>query len=629
MYYLNGDTGGQESVNDTTAPVVATEPVLTAIKTISNVTPGKAPGDPIALGDIVQYLLTIPNFGNAIAHDVNITDTLPVELTLDGAYTPIAQIGGVDVPGFVGVPVGSPNGPLVWGAGNGDLSLDVAPGSTLEVTYQVIVQLPADQDVALTNIVWVDWTSRNDDSVYERTGAGCPTITAPDDYCYGPATADGTPLPIGSPDATYKANTQATATIGEAFSYQITIPATPYSVPLYDVRIHDDLAATAADLSYLSVSKISGSGPWMPVNSGTPTSLVIEDTATGIDIPIGGQIVLDITVRLDDTPSNVHGLTFTNTASYTYNRLDNSPATELPGGAGTTQPMTIVEPDALTLEKTGPAQMQLGMPGSFTLNVHNVGDSPAYGLTITDNLPNDATGGMCDAAPSQFTAQVFEANGTTAVSPLLAEGTDFSVTFNGDPVCTVTINTLANAAAIGPAQRLIVTYQANLDLDSQQAVSLTNVAGATEWFGLDVSDAALAPYARTYTRVVTDGTVNTLDHEDAHTVLVFVPVLIFEKTVVNVTSGEDPATVATPGDRLHYSLRIENTSDTPLDGFSIVDELDRLNATPMFRAGTLNLITVPAGADAGSTDPDAGHEPPRRRPSAATPDPPRCVPWRD
>ncbi len=606
LYYTNGDSGAQESLNDTTAAVIATEPDLTATKAISNVTPGKAAGDPIALGDTVQYVLTIRNVGNAIAHDVNIVDTLPVELALSGAFTPTAQIDGIAVPGFLGMPAGSPNGPLNWGAGNGDLSLDVPPASTLEVTYQVVLEQPADPNVALTNVIWTDWTSLDDDSAYERTGDGCPVTTPPDDYCYGPATADGTPQPIGPPDALYKENTQATATIGEDFAYRITIPATPYPVPLHDVRISDDLGASAADLTFVGVSKISGAGAWTPVNTGTDTDLVIEDTAGGIDIGIGEQVVLEITVRLDDTPTNVRGLSFTNTATYTYNRLDNAPATELPGGPGTTQLMTVVEPDALTLEKSGPAQMQLGLPGTFTLDVHNTGDSPAYGVIITDLLPNDATGGTCDQAPSPFAAQIFEADRVTEVSPPLSEGTDFSVSFAGDPDCTATISILSAAGAVGADQRLIVTYQSMLDLDSQEDARLTNIAGATEWFSLDVTDAAAAQYARAYTRVLTDGTVNTLDHEDAHTAVVFVPVLIFEKTVVNVTSGEDPATVATPGDRLRYILRVENLSDTPFNDFRIVDELDRLNATPMFLAGTLDVITAPADADLSGVDAAGG-----------------------
>ncbi len=166
-------------------------------------------------------------------------------------------------------------------------------------------------------------------------------------------------------------------------------------------------------MSYVSVTRVSGSAPWTPDNTGTPTNLVIEDTAAGIDIPIGEQIVLDITVRLADTATNVGGLTFTNTASYTYNQFDDSPATVLTGDVGTTQPMTIVGPDDLTVEKSGPPQMQLGVPGTFTLNVHNVGDAPAYNLTLTDMLPSQADGGMCDATPAQFTAQVFAADGIT------------------------------------------------------------------------------------------------------------------------------------------------------------------------------------------------------------------------
>ena len=606
VYFLSGDTGSQESANDATAAILATEPYLTATKAISNATPGKAAGDPIALGDIVQYVLTIPHVGNAIAHDVNIVDTLPPELALYDGYTPFAQINGVDVAGFVGIPAGSPDGPLIWGAGNNDGSLDVAPGSTLELTYQVRLQVPAEQNIVLKNIVWVDWTSLNDVNAYERTGNGCPSITQPNDYCYGPASADGTPSPVGPPDGLAKANTQATATIGEEFRYRVTVPSVPYPLPLHDVRIIDDLGASTADLSYVGVTRISGSGPWTPVNTGTATNLLIEDTATGIDIPIGEQIVLEITVRLDDTPTNLSSLTFTNTASYTYNRLNDSPATILPGGAGTTQPMTIVGPDELIVEKSGPPQMQFGVPGTFTLNVHNIGDSPAYNLKITDILPNQANGGMCDAAPAEFSARVFAADGVTEVSPMLVEDTDYAVDFMGDPDCTFSISILNGVGTIGADQRLIVTYQSYLDTDSQQAANLSNVAGATEWFSIDVSDAAMANHARTYTRVLTDGTVDVLDHEDAHTVVVFMPILIFEKTAVNVSSSENPATVATPGDTLRYSLRVENASDTPLDGFSIIDELDRLNAIPAFQAGTLNLITLPNGADSVNVDPNGG-----------------------
>jgi uncharacterized repeat protein (TIGR01451 family) len=346
---------------------------------------------------------------------------------------------------------------------------------------------------------------------------------------------------------------------------------------------------------------VSGSGNWTPQNTGTATSLVIEDPVNGIDIPIGDQAVIAITVRLADTPTNVAGLTFTNTAAYTYNLLNGDIGTQRPGLPGTTEPMTVVEPD-LTMEKTGPLRARLGIPETFTLNVHNAGDSPAYGVTLLDLLPNVADGGMCDAAPQNIAAQVFEADGTTPVSPVLVEGTDFTATFAGDPTCSLTLNMLTSDATIAADQRLIVTYEAEVDAGSLENTALTNVAGATEWFSIDPTD----PAGRTYTRTVTDGTVGTLDHEDAHTVTVFTPVLIFEKYAVNVTTGDDPATVATPGDVIRYTLRIENANDTVIDSFDIVDELDRLNASPYFQAGTLNIVSVPPGADDTNSDPNGG-----------------------
>mgnify|MGYP002063551295 CR=1 FL=1 len=99
-------------------------------------------------------------------------------------------------------------------------------------------------------------------------------------------------LADGSMILMVSANTQDTAAIGETFSYTVTIPATPHTAPLYDVRILDDLSASAADLEFVSVAKIAGSGSWTPVNTGTPTDLVIEDPANGIDIPAGEQVTV-------------------------------------------------------------------------------------------------------------------------------------------------------------------------------------------------------------------------------------------------------------------------------------------------------------------------------------------------
>ena len=65
---------------------------------------------------------------------------------------------------------------------------------------------------------------------------------------------------------------------------------------------------------------------------------------------------------------------------------------------------------------------------------------------------------------------------------------------------------------------------------------------------------------------MTNGTVGTADHEDAHTVTVALTGYFFEKTVANLTSGANPATTAAPGDTLRYTLRFQ-TTDQALNEF--------------------------------------------------------------
>jgi uncharacterized repeat protein (TIGR01451 family)/fimbrial isopeptide formation D2 family protein len=567
-------------------------------KTVANLTTGVNPAATAAPGDTLRYTLRLQTTDGALA-DFSFEDDMGV-MNATAVFVPgsLTLVAGTIPPG-ADTSNTDPNG----GTNNAGIldirNLDLPVASEVSIQFDITLASNLPDGTLVTNqadlVSGVKLADSDDPYV---NGQADPNVAGDEDPTQ--LIIQGPP-----PSALAKATTQATATIGETFSYLITVPSAPHTSPLYDLRILDDLTASAADLEFVSVNTVSGPGGFTPVNTGTATNLVIEDPINGIDIPAGEQVVLEITIRLADTATNVAGLTFTNTAAYTYNLIDADGATERPGLPGTSGPMTIVEPE-LTLEKSGPVNMRVTVPDTFTLDVHNTGGSPAYNLTITDRLPNQADGGMCDVAPVQITAQLFEADGVTTVAPPLVQGTDFDAVFAGDPACTLTLTMLNAAAAIGPDQRLIVTYQTELDADTQQDAVLTNVAGATEWFSLDVSDAAAVPHARTYTRALTDGTVGVLDHEDAHTVVEFTPILIFEKTVANVTSGDDPASVATPGDTLHYTLRVENASTSTVSNFSLVDELDRLNATPDFQAGTLNLITVPAGADSSNTDPNGG-----------------------
>jgi hypothetical protein len=324
---------------------------------------------------------------------------------------------------------------------------------------------------------------------------------------------------------------QTTATIGVPFTYTLTIPVlfdpatgnvinssgSPNDV--HGVTITDDLNATGADLTYLShVAYWRDSGTPVPHTFSNVGGLLTFDAFP--IIPAGQQIVIEITVVLDDTPANVAGTQFINTAKWDFGRLIDGVFYEpLPGEWGVTPPLTIAAPE-LVVTKTGPATLgltlNLGQWGEFAIDVQNAGLGDAWNVTILDRLPDGATGGMCNMTPQVLSAQVFAADGVTPVpgkGPLI-EGTDFSLSYNGAPTCELTLATLTAAGAIGPNERLIIAYRTQLDADSQDGATLTNVAGATQWFNADSSDTN----RQTYTRTLADGTVGVLDHEDAHTV---------------------------------------------------------------------------------------------------------------
>jgi large repetitive protein len=252
----------------------------------------------------------------------------------------------------------------------------------------------------------------------------------------------------------------------------------------------------------------------------------------------------------------------------------------------------------LMVDKTGPAKLKPAEFGTFGIDLHNTGNIDAHNVTVVDRLPDTPTGGMCTTPPQVLSARVFAADGVTPVpgkGPLV-QGTDYSLVYNG-AACELTFNTLSTASVIGVDERLLISYRAQVDADAQNGTVLTNVAGATRW---------LNPGNVIFTRVLTDGTPTVVDHEDAHTVTVDLPQLKFDKTVTDVTSGQNPATHATPGDTLRYRIRIENLATDPLPNFSLRDELGRLNNTAVYVPGTLNVVTVPAGADTSNTNPSGG-----------------------
>jgi len=413
-----------------------------------------------------------------------------------------------------------------------------------------------------------------------------------------------------------KQNPAPTAAIGVPFTYRLTMPvlfdpATGTVInslgslnDLHGVTVWDDLNATGADLTYLShVAYWEDTGIAVPHTFSNAGGELTFDAFP--IIPAGEQIVLEITVVLDETPANAPGTQFVNTAKWDFGRLIDGEFFEpLPGEWGITPPMTIVGPD-LVMTKSGPPTMNLGESGEFILDLHNVGNGDAWNATIVDELPRGPNGGMCDMTPQLQSARVFQADGVTPVTGKgpLVPGNDLAVSYNDAPFCELRLTVLTAAGTIGADERLIVTYTTQLDTDTGNGVALTNVAGATQWFNADGSSID----RQAFTRTLTNGTVGTEDHEDAHTVTTALSGYFFEKSAANLTSGASPAATAAPGETLRYTLRLR-TTDTPLNDVTFHDDLGALNGSAVFAPGTLVLVagTLPPGADATNTDPNGG-----------------------
>src|SRR5688572_1788987 len=157
---------------------------------------------------------------------------------------------------------------------------------------------------------------------------------------------------------------QTTATIGVPFTYTHTMPVMWDPITgtvindqgslddLHGVTVIDDLNESAAQLTYVSHT-IRWESSGTPLVEGVDYSfadvggrLTWEFGTFDTIIPAGEQIIIELTVVLDDDPANVNGLQFINTARWDFGRLIDGVFYEpLPGENGVTPPMTIAAPE--------------------------------------------------------------------------------------------------------------------------------------------------------------------------------------------------------------------------------------------------------------------------------------------
>src|SRR6266403_2019701 len=363
---------------------------------------------------------------------------------------------------------------------------------------------------------------------------------------------------------------------GLAISKQVTVVGGGAALPggQLDYLVHVTNPATSPATTVVITDDISSAGagrltfvnPPAPTMNGSPAGVTVAGTVltanySAINGPLQPGQAIDVRFRVQIAAGIPAGTILTNTALVTWNTPTRTSSASVSIAIGETSAPSLV------LTKTGPATMSTGQLGQFGLNIQNTGVSDAWNATIVDRLPQSTpTGGMCSFTPQILNAQVFQADGVTPVAGKgpLVPGTDFSITYNGAPTCTLTLTMLTAAATISQNQRLIINYRTQLDGNSQAGTQLTNVAGAVQWFDGDSTN----PNRKTFTGPLTNGTPGVLDNQDAHTVTVVAAGLAITKQVSVVGGG-----AALPGGQLDYLVHVTNVSTNPASPVVITDDL--------------------------------------------------------
>ena len=524
----------------------------------------------MTLGQWGTFGLDVQNNGGSDAWNAVIVDKLPTGAT-GGMCTAAPQIlsaqvfqadGVTPVPGKGPLTAGTDYTVTFAGAPACTLTLNllsaaavISPTQRLIVTYRTQLDANTQNGVALTNVAgatqWYNGPS-----------------SAPSRQSYTCALTNGTPGVLDCQDAHTVTVVFPALTItkqvtvvgngppvpGATLQYLVHVTNTSAS-PVSPVVITDDLnAAGPGALTYVAgTATMNGSASGVSVAGN-----VITATYPGA-LPAGGTVDLSFRATLGSTLAA--GTIVTNTGVVTWSNPPQS------ASASVSIQVVAPTPPALTLVKGGPATLNLGQLGQFTLNVQNTGTTDAWNATIVDKLPTGATGSMCTAAPQILSAQVFQADGVTPVPGKgpLAAGTDYTVSFAPAPACTLTLNLLSAASVIGPTQRLIVIYQTHLDANTQMGATLTNVAGATQWYNGPSSNTGRL----STTCTLTNGTPGVLDCQDAHTVTVTSSTVSITKSVTVVGGG-----MAAPGATLQYLVHVTNNSPNPVSPLVITDDLN-------------------------------------------------------
>ncbi|MCK4585890.1 MAG: isopeptide-forming domain-containing fimbrial protein, partial [Gammaproteobacteria bacterium] len=581
------------------------EPTLTAIKVATPVTPV-----PITGGDVIEYTVTLTNSGGSTAYDVNVVDTLPVGLSFDAGFTPTATIGGIPVVGFVTTPSGAPAGPLVWGRDNGDDSLDIPAISSLVLTYRVLIDAAAEANNNYINSVQGDWGSQDGVNVYERTGAGCPAVAAPNDYCSAPASDtvtvdDSNTLVKDFVDDSYAPIADANLRGGDTATYRLSLniqEGTTSSVVVSDALpaglAFDGIVSINGDTTPDYTPPALGAGSNFNYTAITAAALpTMGQTGTltftlgdVVNDPLGDAttdtLVIEYQVRVEEaTLAQAPSTILTNTATLQYIDGAGLPVVD-PARLESSAFLTVWQPVMTVPTKTdsvftSPTNVDIvNDVMQFTLESCNAtGLSPAYDAQITDVLATQ----LDETSIVGLTVTI---NGVAAV-----DGVDYNYT---PPAARGGSLVFDLITPVNPGQCVTINYDIGFYTDFGPNQSWNNSVTVDEYWSLPLTSgqqyAPLGPTIFTMNNAAVIGLPAKSMMSPVSGEATIGEEVVYHITVPSVAANAALFDVVVT-DTLHASLEHISATDVSGYGLAITDNTVGNNVS-------LSITQIPAGQQA-------------------------------
>jgi len=588
--YLDADAAVLERNDGTTIDIVV--PAFDA--PVKTTTVATAPAT-IDAGTTVPYTVELLNTGGAPAYDVVVEDVIPDGMRADAAAAgtitatvTVTDAGGSALFGPQAVNGTFPgafanDGRVQWDLNTGGSDDRVPSGATLTLAYDVDVDDAVGPGLQLTNAAGgLRWFTIDTDA---PASEGTPVER-------GPGPTDSVTVQTPTPGPLSKNTTTVESTMGDTVVYRLRVPDTSFGAQLFDVVVTDTLPTEVEFLSAAHAPISDVSEPLDATVDGANVLTIVSATdSDGFDIPADGAAVIDVTVRHNDAGGGVEGDSYSNGASYTWERTENG-SDNLDGGPASSRSIDVVEPE-LVFDKSGPAVIDRS-GGSFTLTAENVGGAAAHDAVVTDVLPPQ----MRDTRPVIDTVEIDGPGGSRGLS----EGSDYTVAWDGASG-TLELTLESAAAAIGgtdpglAGERLLVSYTGFLNTDAPDGAVLTNVAGATRYATQDGNGGVFPEDTRVFTLALGDGTPGTADAEDAHETTTEAP-------VIEVLKAVDRA-MASPGQTLTYTITVDN-SGSGEGRVDLLDDFGALDGDDVYLPGSLTVTVPPASFGSDASDPAGG-----------------------